>query len=285
MVLALKKSWSDHRPLIAATLALVGALALWLTPTDASAWAPAATAPIHPGVMTNTEGSGQCTSNFIFTRGSDTYIGQAAHCSSTGAATDTDGCTSASLPLGTKVDVDGASVRGTLAYNSWLTMQGNGEADEETCAYNDLALVRIDPADVARVNPSIPDFGGPTGVGTAAAGQQVYSYGNSSLRQGITLLSPKNGVVVETTPGGWSYTAYTLTPGIPGDSGSAFLNRDGAALGTLSTVAIAPLPASNGVGDVGREIAYARAHGFDGLQLVNGTEPFQTKLLGRVPLP
>ena len=285
MFLLMRKSWSEDKPLIGAVLALIGVLALWLVPADASAWAPAATAQIHPGVMTNTEGSGQCTSNFIFTRGSETYIGQAAHCSSTGAATDTDGCTSASLPLGTKVEIDGASVRGTLAYNSWLSMQAHGEADDETCAYNDLALVRIDPADVAKVNPTIPDFGGPTGVGTAAAGQQVYSYGNSSLRQGITLLSPKNGVVVETSPGGWSYTAYTLTPGIPGDSGSAFLNRDGAALGTLSTVAIAPLPASNGVGDVGREIAYARAHGFDGLQLVHGTEPFQKKLLGRVPLP
>jgi hypothetical protein len=281
----MKKSWSEDKPLIGAVLALIGVLALWLVPSDASAWAPAATAPIHPGVMTNTEGSGQCTSNFIFTRGSDTYIGQAAHCSSTGAATDTDGCTSASLPLGTRVEIDGASVRGTLAYNSWLSMQAHGEGNDETCAYNDLALVRIDPADVAKVNPTIPDFGGPNGVGTAAAGQQVYTYGNSSLRQGITLLSPKNGVVVETSPGGWSHTAYTLTPGIPGDSGSAFLNRDGAALGTLSTVAIAPLPASNGVGDVGREIAYARAHGFDGLQLVHGTEPFQKKLLGRVPLP
>ena len=285
MFLTMKKSWSEDKPLIGAVLALIGVLALWLVPSDASAWAPAATAPIHPGVMTNTEGSGQCTSNFIFTRGSDTYIGQAAHCSSTGAATDTDGCTSASLPLGTRVEIDGASVRGTLAYNSWLSMQAHGEGNDETCAYNDLALVRIDPADVAKVNPTIPDFGGPNGVGTAAAGQQVYTYGNSSLRQGITLLSPKNGVVVETSPGGWSYTAYTLTPGIPGDSGSAFLNRDGAALGTLSTVAIAPLPASNGVGDVGREIAYARAHGFDGLQLVHGTEPFQKKLLGRVPLP
>jgi hypothetical protein len=281
----MKKSWSEDKPLIGAVLALIGVLALWLVPSDASAWAPAATAPIHPGVMTNTEGSGQCTSNFIFTRGSDTYIGQAAHCSSTGAATDTDGCTSASLPLGTRVEIDGASVRGTLAYNSWLSMQAHGEGNDETCAYNDLALVRIDPADVAKVNPTIPDFGGPNGVGTAAAGQQVYTYGNSSLRQGITLLSPKNGVVVETSPGGWSHTAYTLTPGIPGDSGSAFLNRDGAAVGTLSTVAIAPLPASNGVGDVGREIAYARAHGFDGLQLVHGTEPFQKKLLGRVPLP
>jgi hypothetical protein len=268
------------------TSALILALiALAVGPSLASAWAPAATAPIHPGVMTNTDGSGQCTSNFIFSRGNDTYIGQAAHCSSTGAATDTDGCTSQSLPLGTRVEIDGASVKGTLAYNSWLTMQANGEADEETCAYNDLALVRIDPTDVAKVNPSIPDFGGPTGVGTAAAGQQVYTYGNSSLRGGVTALSPKNGLVVERTPGGWSYSVYTLTPGIPGDSGSAFLNANGAALGTLSTVAIAPLPASNGVGDVGSELAYARAHGFDGLELVNGTEPFAKKLLGKVPLP
>ena len=268
------------------TSALILALiALAVGPSLASAWAPAATAPIHPGVMTNTDGSGQCTSNFIFSRGNDTYIGQAAHCSSTGAATDTDGCTSQSLPLGTRVEIDGASVKGTLAYNSWLTMQANGEADEETCAYNDLALVRVDPTDVGKVNPSIPDFGGPTGVGTAAAGQQVYTYGNSSLRGGVTALSPKNGLVVERTPGGWSYSVYTLTPGIPGDSGSAFLNANGAALGTLSTVAIAPLPASNGVGDVGSELAYARAHGFDGLELVNGTEPFAKKLLGKVPLP
>jgi hypothetical protein len=268
------------------TSALILALiALAVGPSLASAWAPAATAPIHPGVMTNTDGSGQCTSNFIFSRGNDTYIGQAAHCSSTGAATDTDGCTSQSLPLGTRVEIDGASVKGTLTYNSWLTMQATGEADEETCAYNDLALVRIDPTDVGKVNPSIPDFGGPTGVGTAAAGQQVYTYGNSSLRGGVTALSPKNGLVVERTPGGWSYSVYTLTPGIPGDSGSAFLNANGAALGTLSTVAIAPLPASNGVGDVGSELAYARAHGFDGLELVNGTEPFAKKLLGKVPLP
>jgi hypothetical protein len=268
-----------------ASALVLALIALAVGPSVASAWAPAATAPIHPGVMTNTDGSGQCTSNFIFTRGADTYIGQAAHCSSTGAATDTDGCTSQSLPLGTRVEIDGASVKGTLAYNSWLTMQANGEADEETCAYNDLALVRIDPADVGKVNPSIPDFGGPTGVGTAAAGQQVYTYGNSSLRGGVTALSPKNGLVVERTPGGWSYSVYTLTPGIPGDSGSAFLNANGAALGTLSTVAIAPLPASNGVGDVGSELAYARAHGFDGLELVNGTEPFAKKLLGKVSLP
>ena len=258
-----------------AAAATVAALAF--APSAAQAWAPASTAAVHPGVQVFTDGA-QCTANFVFTAGGKTYLGQAAHCSGTGEATDTDGCTSGSLPVGTPVEVTGASRPGKLAYNSWIAMQANGETDEEACAYNDLALIELDPADVAKVNPSIPKWGGPTGVGTAAALDDVYSYGNSSLRQGITLLSPKRGKVVEVSEGGWSYGLYTLTPGIPGDSGSAFLNADGQALGVLSTVAIAPLPLSNGVGDVGREIAYARAHGFSDLTLVKGTEPFKTGL-------
>ena len=66
-----------------------------------------------------------------------------------------------------------------------------------------------------------------------------------------------------------------MTPGIPGDSGSGFLDADGKALGVLSTVAIAPLAGSNGVGDLAKELAFAQAHsGIAGLALVPGTEPF-----------
>jgi S1-C subfamily serine protease len=161
-------------------------------------------------------------------------------------------------------------------------MQANGEKNPDICAYNDLALVKLDPADAAKVNPSIPVFGGPTGVGgPSAQGDQVYSYGNSSLRGGVTQLSPKRGVVVRTDGNGWSRAVYTATPGIPGDSGSAFLNADGAAIGILSTVALAPLAGSNGVGDLGRELTYAQANaGIAGLQLANGTEPFDANALG-----
>ena len=94
-------------------------------------------------------------------------------------------------------------------------MQSKGEADADTCAYNDLALVKLDPADVGKVNPSIPGWGGPTGVGTAAAQSTVYSYGNSSLRFGITQFSPKQGLVAQVNGGGWSYNVYTLSPGHP----------------------------------------------------------------------
>ena len=119
------------------------------------------------------------------------------------------------------------------------------------------------------------------GVNTAgtAAGDTVYSYGNSSLRGGIETLSPKQGASLGTEGGGWSHPVYTVTPGVPGDSGSAFLDAEGKALGVLSTLALAPLPASNGVGDLNHELTYAQANsGISGLQLVPGTEPFSPLL-------
>jgi hypothetical protein len=253
-----------------------------LAPTTASAWAPADQAAVHPGVMTFTDG-GQCTSNIVFTDGSSTYLGQAAHCSGTGGATETNGCDSGSLPVGTPVEIDGASRPGTMVYNSWLTMQAKGETNPNTCDYNDFALVRIDPADVDEVNPSVPGFGGPTGVGGAGGGETVYSYGNSSLRGGVTKLSPKQGTVVATEGGGWSRTVYTVTPGVPGDSGSGFLNDSGGAIGVLSTLQILPTAGSNGVGDLSRELDYMRANSsFSGVQLEPGTEPFDGDLVNAI---
>jgi hypothetical protein len=258
-------------------LACVAALALVaIAPTAASA-------AITPGVQTVT-GGGQCTANFIFRDGGGTYVGQAAHCSGTGAATDTDGCDSGSLPIGTSVEVDGASRPGTMVYNSWLAMQGSGESNPDTCAYNDLALVKLDPADVGSVDPSVPGFGGPTGVADppTSAGATVFTYGNSSLRLGVTKLSPKQGVVVQEQGNGWSRDVYTATPGIPGDSGSGFMDGSGHAIGVLSTVQIAPLAASNGVGNLARELAYAQSHGFSGLALVPGTKPFNGNLVNAI---
>lgn len=257
-------------------------VALLLLPSLASAWAPAGSAPIHPGVQTYTEGA-QCTSNFVFQEGSTVYLGQAAHCSGTGGATETDGCISGSLPIGTAVEVSGATKPGTLAYNSWLAMQASGESDPNACAFNDFALVRLDPADVGGVNPSVPGYGGPTGLGTVGdLGSTVFSYGNSELRLGITKLSPKQGTVIQNEGNGWSHNVVTLTPGVPGDSGSGFMNEGGQAFGVLSTLQIAPLAGSNGVGDLGKELAYARAHGFPNLQLVNGTQPFNPSLVGAI---
>lgn len=286
----------------ARSLAVAGAVTIAVTvpavSTNSSAvaaptWAPAATAAITPGVQTNTAGSGQCTANFVFTDAAGSvYLGQAAHCSGTGAATDTNGCDAGTLPLGTAVTFNrGGSLvdagtqvgTGTLAYSSWNTMQARGETDENTCAYNDLALVKVSPADVSKVNPTVPFWGGPEGINTTgtATGDRVYSYGNSGLRFGTELLSPKTGVSLGQDPadGGWTHPLYTATPGVPGDSGSAFLDASGDAVGTLSTLGLAPLPASNNIGDLAHELAYAQQHsGIAGLQLVLGTEPFDPAL-------
>lgn len=247
--------------------------------TAQTTWAPAATAPIHPGVPVITE-VGQCTSNFVFREGDTVYLGMAAHCAGTGGATDVDGCDTESLPLGSPVIVEGASEPGTLAYSSWLTMQEVGETNPAACAFNDLALIKLDPADTDQVNPSIPHWGGPVGVNTSGArgGSRVYSYGSSPLRLGLELLSPKVGVSVGDQAGGWSHNVLTLTPGVPGDSGSAFLDSRGRALGVLSTLNLlalpGPLPGTNGVGDIRRQIAYMRAHSDVDAALVAGTEPF-----------
>lgn len=253
-----------------------------------TAWAPAGSAAITPGVQMYTDGA-QCTGNFVFTDAAGAvYVGYAAHCAGTGAATDTDGCQADSLPLGTRVTFnEGGSLlgegtqvgAGTLAYSAWETMDRIGTTDANACAYNDFALVRVDEADVARVNPSIPFWGGPTGIDTdgTQAGDRVWSYGNSSLRGGLSLLSPKTGISLgdNAADGGWSHPLYTLTPGVPGDSGSAFVSADGKAVGTLSTLGLAPLPLSNNIGDLAKELAFAQQHsGIAGLELVHGTEPF-----------
>jgi hypothetical protein len=249
------------------------------------AWAPAAEATIHPGVQTVSP-TGQCTANFIFTDGADVLIGQAAHCTGNSEATSTNGCEQdpAPHPIGTKVQIQGASQPGTLVYSSWNTMLAAGERDEATCAFNDFALVKIDPVDVVNVNPSLPAWGGPSGTGISAAGEQVHTYGNSSLRLGVTELSPKTGLTVGVDPSGWSYDVYTATPGIPGDSGSPVLNATGAGLGVLVTVQLAPLAGSNGITDLSKAIDYARSHGMPQLELVNGTEAFNGSLTSALPL-
>ncbi|MBA2765064.1 MAG: trypsin-like peptidase domain-containing protein [Thermoleophilaceae bacterium] len=246
--------------------------------------ATAAGAPIQPGVMTNSP-SGQCTSNFVFRDRKATFIGQAAHCTGRGSPTQSNGCETDSFPLGTKVEIDGATQPGKLAYSSWLTMQKVGETDRNACEYNDFALIRIARRDVSRVDPSVQGFGGPTGVGSSSAmlGDSVFAYGNSSLRGGSTLLSPKQGIVLGSEGDGWSRTVLTVTPGIPGDSGSGLVSASGKAIGVISTLELLPRAATNGVSDLSRALGYAHQNtSLDKLRLVPGTKRFRPSLVDAI---
>ena len=94
------------------TLGLLAGLVLVvaaLAPTTAGAWAPAASATIQPGSDDVHRGRPVHLELRLHAGGSNVYLGQAAHCSGTGGATETNGCDSGSLPVGTPVEIDGAS--------------------------------------------------------------------------------------------------------------------------------------------------------------------------------
>jgi hypothetical protein len=217
----------------AATAAIMapggGALAAAPDASPVPQWATDGLSMIHPGVVTVTKNQ-SCTSNFVFLdEKNNAYLGQAAHCSGTGNASETNGCSAKSLPLGTPVTLGASGAKGKMVYNSWLAMQEAGETDKNACADNDFALVSIPKSALSKVNPTIPVFGGPTGLrsGELKAGEAVLSYGNSPLRGGLSVLSPKQGVSLGTERDGWGHTVYTATPGVPGDSGSGFFDAQG----------------------------------------------------------
>ena len=221
-------------------------------------------------------------------RGHD-YVGYAAHCAGTGEATDTNGCDAGSLPLGTRVHVRRGRQPGQCGHHRRrrdarvLVLADHAAArarrNPNTCAYNDLALVKVDAADVAQGEPVVPFWGGPVGIdtdGTAAGDQRLL------LRQ---LQPPRRGRRALTQPGVslGDDAARRLdppastpsTPGVPGDSGAASSMPTGNAVGTLSTLAIAPLPARTTSATSPTSSPTRRStRGIAGLQLVNGTEPF-----------
>lgn len=250
------------------TILLVGGLGLPIVDdvelplaTSGPQWASLSDATIQPGVSLVTSGGGQCTSNFIFFDESDIYIGFAAHCAGTGGQSDTNGCLAGSLPLGTGVSIDGAQHIGRLAYSSWATMIAEGQpTNSDACAYNDFALVKIDPRDHDKVNPSVLHFGGPVGLCDGPGVEDVISYGNSGLRFGLDPVAPKRGLSLGTSGSGWTTTVYMASPGVPGDSGSGYMDLDHCAWGVTSTLALAPYALSNGISSVKQGLAYMEQH-------------------------
>ncbi|MGN6723556.1 MAG: hypothetical protein ACTHJM_13175 [Marmoricola sp.] len=272
-----------------------------------------ATPTIGPGVQMNTVNA-QCTANFVFRRvvttyktvnGSrvavkttHTYVGYAAHCASKGSDTQTNGCHTPSYPLGTKVQFvvgeSGGSLgglvggspgtvigTGTLRYSSWIAMQRAHTTSSLACNFNDLALVEVDRAYLRRVNPTVPYFGGPTKLAALpGAGQAVYTVGSSSQR-GTTRST--SGKVVDASNAPWSDIVKTKSGGVPGDSGSGYMNSAGDAVGVLSTLNVSLLPPSsaNGIGSLAQEVAFARKHGLSGLALVPGRTAFNPAAAGQ----
>jgi hypothetical protein len=253
----------------------VAALALVGSPAHA---APATSATITPGALlispVDERITSSCTAAFVFAGGDATYLGYAAHCAGSSESMGLSGCKEPTLPLGTDVTIvgnDGSRASGRLAYTSWGTMQERGEADPALCLHNDFALVKVDAADVPRVDPTMPSVGGPTGLDTDGTvfGEPVTSYqphaGDTSVKQGRSL---------GTGGGGLAHRVETRPPGRPGDSGSGYLDGDGRAFGVLSTL-FTDGSATNGVTDLAHALDYANTYGGIGqVALVPGKRPF-----------
>ena len=235
-------------------------------------------ASVGPGVVTETAGAGLCTAGFVFTSGDRTFLAQAAHCGGTGDETETDGCTSDAVPLGTPVTVRGTdrTVTGTLAWSSWNTMQARGERDSDTCAYNDLALVELPRDARSAVGAAVPFFGGPDRVRTAApaVGTPVFGLANPPDAAGVRTVGARAGAIAGEVGGGWGHSVYSLTPGVAGESGSPLLDGEGRAVGVLSSLSTTADRPSIEYTDLARALAYAeRTDGPPGLTLAAGA-PF-----------
>jgi hypothetical protein len=263
---------------VAALLALAGPAAVAVAAPAAPAPTQAGEGTISPGALmispVDDESANACTAAFAFSGGGKTYLGYAAHCASAGASTDLSGCQEQTLPLGTTVRIEGrggATGTGRLAYSSWATMKERGETNQSLCLYNDFALVQLDSATAAAVDPSVPILGGPTALDTngTANGEPVFSY---QPNNGGTVV--KEGKAVSESGGGRAHRVDTVPPGRPGDSGSGYLDGEGRAFGVLSTQFLDGT-GTNGVTDLAMALNYANRYGGIGrVSLMAGTKPF-----------
>ena len=134
-----------------------------------------------------------------------------------------------------------------------MRWQANGEMDENTCAPPTSRSSDLNPAGRLARRPDRPGARRPDRRGRLRrmARRHGALVPESVARLGIPGRSraQKQGTVIQSeVGGGWSRTVLTVTPGIPGDSGSGFMNglarRSGRSRRSRSRAA------GNGVGDL-----------------------------------
>ena len=251
-------------------------------------WAFESTATLHPGVMAYTAGA-QCTANFVYTDGAATCTSATRRTAPaparppTPTGADTVAAARHTGHLQPRRERSSARARGRHRHPGLLVVAGDAEGRRDR---------RRTPAPTttSRWSRSTrPTSRTSTPPSRSSAARTRWRHRHVGRRQDLQLrqlarcargsrqLSPKLGVSLGDNAGGWTTLVYTVTPGIPGDSGSGFMDANGNAFGVLSTVAIAPVAGSNGVGDLRKELAYANTHGMTGVA--------SSRARGRSPRP
>jgi hypothetical protein len=232
--------------------------------------AAAASHRIGPGTRMVTDGRA-CTANFVFRDARDrVFVGYAASCATRSAATGGNACSARSKRLGTRVrfaDRGQTLGYGRLRYSSLRTMRRAGITDAATCAANDFALVKVRGATRRRVVATMPYWGGPTGLASLpAVGTTVFGLSRSSA---TARTLPRVGQLV-TISGNTAHVSTPL-PSTRAARGSGFLDDTGHAVGILTA---STTTGDNTLVSLANAVSFARHHGFGGLHVVRGKEPF-----------
>jgi hypothetical protein len=160
-------SWS-RLLVLPAVLSLIGIAG------NSAAVASAQTAPsahrVHPGAAVSLADV-RCTVGLLLHQGKTVYAGIPASCAALGPdeGKEQNGCKdAASAPTGTHARVAGARHRATLMYDSFTRMQLDGTTNSRRCQYNDLALLKLSPADARSASGAIPSARAPKRVSDRA---------------------------------------------------------------------------------------------------------------------
>ena len=240
-----------------------------VAPADASAgglhWASAATAKIKPGLSSVDVAGVRCVVGFLLTDGTRVYAAVPASCTGVSDGQPTNGCTEAQVPYGLKVPITGARFKAVFVYSSFVRMQLAGTRRTNVCHNNDLSLLRLDPRDIKRANPSLAAVGGPTGVSQSAPAfpdQLTVVLSGASTRAAADA----------TASGGWSHTMVVGGPVNDALVGSPVVDGQGKALGMVSFTPQQGGPGTSTATDLYREITFLqKVRGFRHVHLAKGT--------------
>ncbi len=199
-------------------------------PSSIAARPAASSGLIRPGARLFVTGGYRCAANFVLTDGVHRYLGTASHCFRQDNSEEASECKHASHHLPESVGIqltDGGRTTGTVVYTSSTAMRRAGVTDENMCMDNDFALIVLSDRDMKRTDPSVPVFGGPTGIRprSEALGRDevVHSFQRGVLRTGIRCSAD-------------TFASHHVAGmhSIQGDSGSPVLDPAGRAVGIVA---------------------------------------------------
>lgn len=212
------------------------------TETVSAASVPERSSGIGPGSMLLIERDGTtagCTANFVWTDGSSYYLGAAGHCFlGNGAVGDNtspngDDLSNVTVRVGLDDFIFGGfaalnGLRGTT-YELGDIVYARQANEDGTGVGHDFGLVEIpqDAFDKGIVDPTLPQFGGPTGVvdsGALPEGEPICQYGNGVGNGEVFATKGRRGASLGAQGDYKSW--YAALRGSPGDSGSAILGAD-----------------------------------------------------------